>query len=728
MARRKRKKIPPPKPKRKSLHFNLSPEVKKSIFGTILLFIGIFSAISIFGFGGKAGKGFSHFLTNTFGIGGAWLIIALFIIEAVILIFTERPYPYVSTAIGGLLFVISSFGILELIKQNWGGSLGRVFIYLPKKYLGIGGSWVLFIALFLISLTLLSNTSIFKKLWFLIKKRKEKKEEKKLEKEKDGKLKEGEAEIKIKELAPIKETTEEVEAAESSKDMIKKLGDKFVKHGAQESPVKYKYKSLPLALLDREENHAIAGNIKTNAQIIKRTFQNFGIEVEMGEINIGPTVTQYTLKPAEGITVARLLSLQRDLALALAAHSIRMEAPIPGRSLVGIEVPNERRAQVRLANLLSSEKFPSMPPLVIPVGKDVMGEPYFADLERMPHLLVAGATGTGKTVFLNSLILSLLWRNSPDILRLVLVDPKRVEFTPYKPLPHLLCPPITQKAKVMPVIKWLIEEMETRFGILHDAGQRDIISYNEAVMKKEEKNNSEKEGPQKLPYIMVVIDELADIMSSKGKEFEAGIVRLAQMSRAVGIHLILATQRPSVEVITGLIKANITSRVAFQVGSQVDSRTILDTAGAEKLLGRGDMLFLSAEVGKPKRIQSAFISSKEVKKVVEHIEKTEQKTSEDLEESLGEVLEQSPEQENLEFSGGGGTSDDDLYEEAKRVVIRARKASASLLQRRLKIGYARAARLLDMLEENGAIGPSQGAKPRDVYIAEEGEDEEGEVL
>jgi S-DNA-T family DNA segregation ATPase FtsK/SpoIIIE len=370
----------------------------------------------------------------------------------------------------------------------------------------------------------------------------------------------------------------------------------------------------------------------------------------MGEINIGPTVTQYTLKPAEGIKVSKLLSLQRDLALALAAHPIRMEAPIPGKSLVGIEVPNQKRAEVRLSDLLNNKQFFSSGPLVVPIGKDVMGEPYFANIERMPHLLVAGATGTGKTVCLNSLVLSLLWKNSPETVRFVMIDPKRVEFTLYKNLPHLLCPPITNVSKVIPVIKWLIEEMEERFGILHDAGQRDIISYNESVERQIEKaKKSDKKGdniPQKLPYIIVIIDELADIMAAKGKEFEAGVVRLAQMSRATGIHLILATQRPSVEVLTGLIKANITCRIAFQVASQVDSRTVLDMAGAEKLLGRGDMLFLSSESGKPKRLQCAYVSAKEVKRVVDYLQKTEKEFDTQLIESLAETLEKVSESES----------------------------------------------------------------------------------
>lgn len=729
----KKKKIPPPKKKRKSLHLNLSPEAQKSILGVLLLFVAVFFILSIFNWSGEAGKGVSRVLVLFFGSAGTWIVIALLIAQAIVLFFSERAYPYTSTALGGALFIIASFGILELIKEDSGGFFGNIFAALPKRFFGTGGSWAFFIALLLISLSLLLNTSIFKKTLIIIRHRREKRKVRELE-EKERRsevlLKEGEADVKIKEIVPTKKEEEKKERS----DLIKKLGSKFAKHGVQEILPGYKkYKSLPLALLEKEENHAIAGNIRSNAQIIKRTFQNFGIDVEMGEINIGPTVTQYTLKPAEGVKVAKLLTFQRDISLALAAHPIRMEAPIPGRSLVGIEVPNQRRAHVRLANLLGSPEFSSMPPLFFPIGKDVMGEPEFADLERMPHLLVAGATGAGKTVFLNSLILSLLWRNPPDILRFVLIDPKRVEFTQYKGLPHLICSPIIQNSKVVPIIKWLIEEMEARFSILHNSGQRDIISYNETISKKEEriKNNNvdndelKEKSIKKLPYIIVIIDELADIMASKGKEFEAGVVRLAQMSRAVGIHLVLATQRPSVEVLTGLIKANITSRVAFKVGSQVDSRTILDMAGAEKLLGGGDMLFLSSETGKPKRIQSAFVSVKEIRKVVAYIEKTEEKTSGELEERLEEALEQVPEKEYAEING---QDNDPLYEEAKKVVIRARKASASLLQRRLRIGYARAARLLDILEEKKVIGPGKGAKPREVYFTENEEGENDDII
>ncbi|HOK35496.1 MAG TPA: DNA translocase FtsK 4TM domain-containing protein [Candidatus Pacearchaeota archaeon] len=684
------------KSQKSSSFLNLSPEAKKSIWGVIFSFLGIFFAFSLCGLAGKVGQSFAQSLTLLFG-GGAWLIALLFFAIGMVFFFAERLSPYPSTIIGGILFLSSFFSILELFSKNLGGSFGRILVSLVKEPFGIAGSFIFFIALFLISISLLFNIPVLKK--FKIRHQEEVEQE--TEKEQPQKLQEGKVNLKVKEILPQKELKEKIEIA--TPKIIKIVS----------SPLKYK--TLPLALLDKEENHAIAGNLRANAQIIKRTFQNFGIEVEMGEINIGPTVTQYTLKPAEGIKLSRIMSLQNDLALALAAHPIRIEAPIPGKSLVGIEVPNQKRAQVRLVEVLSSPEFLNLPPLSFPLGKDVMGKPAFADLGAMPHLLVAGATGAGKTVFLNSLIISLLWRNGPQDLRLALVDPKRVEFSSYAPLPHLLCEPIVQHQKVVPLLKWLIKEMEDRFGVLHEAQKRDIKSYNEFVETK-----GKEEDFEKLPYIVLIIDELADIMAAKGKEFEAGIVRLAQMSRAVGIHLVLATQRPSVEVLTGLIKANITSRIAFQVASQIDSRTILDMAGAERLLGRGDMLYLSGEAAKPRRYQGVYVSSREIKRVVDFIEKNQKREEQDqkLKESLEETLNEVQESEFSEF----GKGDDELYDEAKKIVIQAQKASASLLQRRLRIGYARAARLLDMLEENGVIGPSQGAKPREVYFKRDNEE------
>ena len=462
------------------------------------------------------------------------------------------------------------------------------------------------------------------------------------------------------------------------------------------------YKLPPIELLESEKGAPNAGDIKNYSAIIKKTLQNFDIPVEISEVNIGPTVTQYAFKPAEGIKLSRIVALQNDLSLALAAHPLRIETPIPGRALVGIEIPNKTRAIVRLRGLLENEQFRNFSSfLAIALGRDVSGSVVAGDLSNMPHLLVAGATGSGKTIGLNNIILSLIYRNSPHTLRLILVDPKRVEFPVYGDLPHLLTPVIFDTQRTINALKWLIKEMERRFEVLSGARVRDIASYHKAAAKQEE-----------MPYIVVIIDELADLMAARGKDMEAMIVRLAQMARAVGIHLVLATQRPSVEVLTGLIKANITSRIAFQVASQIDSRTILDGAGAEKLLGRGDMLFISSEFQKPKRIQGAFISDKDVQKVVGWIANENEgfaKENMDEDELSHRAL------EGLETGAFADEDEDPLYEEAKRVIMESKRASASLLQRRLKLGYARAARLIDILEERGVVGPADGAKPREVY-------------
>ncbi len=446
----------------------------------------------------------------------------------------------------------------------------------------------------------------------------------------------------------------------------------------------------------------------------------------MGEIHTGPTVTQYTLKPAEGIKLSRITSLSNDLSLSLAAHPIRIEAPIPGRSLVGIEIPNRIRAEIRMRSMIESPVFkdPSTKlPLVL--GKDVSGSHEFAKLEKMPHMLVAGATGTGKTIFLNVLILSLLYKNTPTTLRLILIDPKRVEFSNYADIPHLLAPIIYDVNKTCNALKWLVGEMERRLQVMSESKTRDIVGYNEAILKNNNKNGVEKK--ELMPYIVLVVDELADLMSSKGREVEAGIVRLAQMARAAGIHLILATQRPSVEVITGLIKANVTSRATFQVASQVDSRTVLDVSGAEKLLGAGDLLFISGEISKPKRIQAPFVSEKEIRDVVKWIKSQYKEEVDEEKDELSENLEKDLETPTSEGMIDFSTSEDEedsLYEEAKKLVIENRKASASFLQRRLRVGYARAARLLDILEDRGIVGPSDGAKPREIYAGSDNEEDD----
>lgn len=454
--------------------------------------------------------------------------------------------------------------------------------------------------------------------------------------------------------------------------------------------------NMSIDLLEDRAGKPTAGDISAHQEKIRTTLLNFGIEVEMVGVNVGPTVTQYTLKPAEGVKLASITALSNDLALALAAHPIRIEAPIPGQALVGIEVPNQTVAVVGLKEILQSDVFKRRrSSLVAALGKDVAGTPWVIDIERMPHLLIAGATGSGKSVCINSVLISLLYTNSPDVLKLIIVDPKRVELAPYNDIPHLLTPVVTEVAKTINALKWVVGEMDRRYHVLQQAGKRNIQGYNEG-------------SDEKLPYLLVVIDELADLMAVAAADVETAIIRLAQMARAVGIHLIVATQRPSVDVITGLIKANITSRIAFAVASGTDSRTILDTSGAEKLVGRGDCLFVSAELSKPKRIQAAFVGDAEIERVVGFLK------SEGIPDYNPEVVVKT----SSHSMGGGGIEDgdDDLLGEARALVIRSQKASASFLQRRLRVGYARAARLLDLLEERGVIGPGDGAKPRDVLV------------
>ncbi|MEK7195463.1 MAG: DNA translocase FtsK, partial [Patescibacteria group bacterium] len=512
--------------------------------------------------------------------------------------------------------------------------------------------------------------------------------------------------------AVIKEGVKTESEAEETKRGGEEDGVKILTGKVIDAPsMKYKkmsakqmgnYVPPPLSLLRSASEKPTTGDLLANANVIKRTLDSFGIPVEMGEINVGPAVTRYTLKPAEGVKLSRITALNQDLALALAAHPIRIEAPIPGKSLVGVEVPNKAAALVRLGSLMSYPDFQKSGLLGFVLGRDVSGDPIFADIEKMPHLLIAGATGSGKSILIHSLLISLLYKNSPATLKLVLIDPKRVELSAYSGIPHLVSPPITESKKAIGVFRWAISEMERRYDLLLHAGSRDIKSYNE---------NGGKENP--LPYLLIVIDELADLMTSYGRDVEGSIVRLAQMARATGLHLILSTQRPSVEVITGLIKANITSRIALQVASQIDSRTILDMAGAEKLLGRGDLLYISSELSKPKRIQGSYVPEEEISKVTDFIRENNKNWSEN----------ESVNFEPRENNGAGEPTfdeyledeDDELYDEAVRVVTESKKASASLLQRRLRVGYARAARLLDIMEAKGVVGPGDGAKPREVF-------------
>ena len=477
-----------------------------------------------------------------------------------------------------------------------------------------------------------------------------------------------------------------------------------------------------LDILEKHENPPDPGDAQANAQTIKETLHEFNIDVEMEGANVGPKVTQYTLRPRSGVKLTRIASLDDNIAYNLAAPSLRIEAPIPGKKAVGIEVPNIKSADVRLYGVLKSRAWKSSTePLTFAIGKDISGNAVVGELNKMPHLLIAGQTGSGKSVMINTLLTSLLYRNSPSDMKLILVDPKQVEMAPYENIPHLLTPVINDPEKTISALKWAVNEMERRYKLLAEEKIRDIKTYNQRLQQRgrkisveDEDGNIQQHEEGAMPYIVIVIDELADLMMIAARDVEALIVRLAQKARAVGIHLVLATQRPSVDVITGLIKANVPARIAFTVAGQVDSRTILDQNGAEKLLGYGDMLMKTAQMGKPKRIQGAWVTDDEVNKINDHLRLQSAPQYND------EVVAQ-PVQLNgkggvvMDFGSDGDT--DDRYQEALEVVVKSQKASASLLQRRMKVGYARAARLIEELEERGVVGPADGAKPRNVLVA-----------
>ncbi|AGT31594.1 cell division protein FtsK [Geobacillus genomosp. 3] len=467
------------------------------------------------------------------------------------------------------------------------------------------------------------------------------------------------------------------------------------------------YDLPPLELLSlpkpagQSADHA---NIYANARKLEKTFQSFGVKAKVTQVHLGPAVTKYEVYPDVGVKVSKIVSLSDDLALALAAKDIRIEAPIPGKSAIGIEVPNEEIATVSLREVLEAvEHTRPEAKLLIPLGRDISGEVVAAELNKMPHLLIAGATGSGKSVCINGIIVSLLMRTKPHEVKLMMIDPKMVELSVYNGIPHLLTPVVTDAKKAAQALKKVVQEMERRYELFSHTGTRNIEGYNEHIRQQ---NEAVPEQQPLLPYIVVIIDELADLMMVASSDVEEAITRLAQMARAAGIHLIIATQRPSVDVITGVIKANIPSRIAFSVSSQIDSRTILDMGGAEKLLGRGDMLFLPMGASKPVRVQGAFVSDQEVEEVVQFV--ISQQQAQYYEEMIVQ-----------EGEANSPALEDDLYEEAVRLVVEMQSASVSMLQRRFRIGYNRAARLIDAMEERGVVGPYEGSKPRAVLWSKE---------
>ncbi len=692
----------------------LKDETRSSIWGLSLLVIGVFVILSIFNLGGVAGQYFYQAINDVFGVGYYLLPIILGVV-GVSLMRKGRPEIARLHAICGAAVLLTTLGILDIAVNGsgpseniiWGGYVGSSVSWFFVKFFGTYASILLLGALLIVSLIVLfDERPNLVELWRKIKgffKRDitlPKFGEKQYDEEAPIALDEEETGEEIHPLAQASAAPlhEEEETSDEEELPVLKV-KKFVSKA---------YVPPPLSLLEKDKGKPNVGDLKGNMNIIQRTLMNFGISVEMDEVTIGPSVTRYALKPAQGVKLSRIVGLQSDLALALAAHPIRIEAPIPGKSLVGIEIPNKVKSTVGLATLLSDDKFMNSPkPLTVALGRGLSGKSVFGNLAKMPHALIAGTTGSGKSVTIHSVIVSLLYRNGPEDLRLIMVDPKRVELTLYNKIPHLLTPVITDPKKTILALKWAAKEMDRRYDVLQEHSVRDIESYHTTVYGKAKKDDQ----IERMPYIVILIDELADIMQTYPRELESAIVRLAQMSRAVGIHLILSTQRPSVNVITGLIKANVPTRVALQVSSQIDSRTILDQGGAEKLLGAGDMLYASGEMSQPERLQSAFISEEEVKKVVDYLKNAYMDELPDTIELSGSIDKGTS---MFNDSVGGDGDDDDLYEDARMTVIESGKASTSYLQRKLGVGYARAARLIDMLEERGVVGPGNGAKPRDV--------------
>jgi S-DNA-T family DNA segregation ATPase FtsK/SpoIIIE len=699
--------------------FEIDESIAEEIWGLAYLGLGVITILSINGNFGILGNIWLEFISPILGW-GIYIIPVIFISIALIF-FTSRKISFSLGRTFGIMFLMTSIlGIFHLyvpteemheLARNgqYGGYIGFVSNFILRSMFNIGhlGAGVIFFLGFMISSLLtfeISLSSIAKTAGALIQ----------ISKKSARKVKATNAEEYEEDEIPIEEE-EEIQFAEDELATISKAPQKIeikrsslskVTDATIVAPIEktkspqysdWEYPSLDLLNEGNSKIEIDDKQLKKNAEMIKNKLSQFGIEVIMHEINVGPTVIQYTLKPEEGVKLSKIVSFKDDLALALAAESVRIEAPIPGKSLVGIEVPNSHRVPVFLREILESKDFQKTNSrLRLPLGRDVSGSAVVADLSSMPHLLIAGATGAGKSVGMNGFIISLLYQNSPEHLKMIMIDPKRVELASFNSIPHLLTPVITDPEKASLALKWAVAEMNRRYQLCAEAKHRNITDY-----------NADRKIEDKMCNIVIIIDELADLMMTASKDVETSICRLAQMARAVGIHLIIATQRPSVNVLTGLIKANIPARIAFAVSSSIDSRTILDCGGAEDLLGKGDMLYLGSGTSKLTRIQGILISPKEIEKITNRVKLLSQPDYDDSILNGG--------QRSMEF-GEEESYEDELYMPALEVIRADRKASASLLQRRLKIGYARAARLLDLLEESGKIGPVNGAKAREIYV------------
>jgi DNA segregation ATPase FtsK/SpoIIIE, S-DNA-T family len=717
--------------KKETIHYS----IKKRILGVILILVAFYYLFSLL-FPTNNFPFFANiiaFINQMVGLGKYFIFIFLLIEGVSLLLNIHFPNFYNKIfGITALLLIILAFIHLKLIFLEHayslavdgagGGLYGHYMANYLYNYFGLTGAYLFLIALGLIAILFVTDFSflyilhfLFKKIYFAfasIVSKIKRKPDTMQDQGNNRSIKiynENQKEVQTKRVEPIFRKKFPVKADKSSVVPVQERMYFTPKNHSKKPYRNQNYIIPPINFLNdvkREHKTRSQEKIKNNINLLQKTLDNFGIQGEVIGATQGPTVTRYEIQPAPGVKVSKITNLSNDIALAFAAASVRIEAPIPGKNAIGIEVPNREKDTVLLREIIESREYQNNS-LILPIalGKDIGGKNIIADLVDLPHLLIAGSTGSGKSVCLNSIILSLIYRFGPEVIRFVMVDPKRVELNVFNGIPHLIIPIITNTKKVDKVLNWAISEMENRFKIFAEVGVRNLKGYHEYV-------KSIKADEKSLPYIIIIIDELADLMLSSPVKIEEALCRLAQMTRATGIHLIIATQRPSVDIITGSIKINFPSRIAFAVSTQVDSRTILDVNGAEKLLGNGDMLFSPINASKPIRAQGAFVSEKEIKDIVSFLE--DNGPAPDYQEN---ILNQKKNQENeIEERE---EEEDELFEDAVDTIINNNQASISILQRKLRIGYTRAARLIDLMEKKGMVGPYDGRNPRKILLSKD---------
>ena len=709
--------------------------MRKEIIGILLFFLVVFTLVSLLSYSpddpsllnalgireinnlfGVFGSHLAGLLIGIFGLGAFWVPVLLLLSSMHILGGHSRKVV-LCTIIGGFLLIVTTGGLLALKQHAYvifgnefsaGGFVGIPLKSFLVKYSNPVGAVIILTLIWLIGFIMTTGFSLlafFKRCYgisvslvdhlktFYLKHRERRQKAKKRRKTIKAKAVKKQLPIKIKSTAkpPVK-----------SKPVPKQEVFEFMRSGSG-------FQLPSVNLLEDPTTQSISAdddNLRMLSKLLEKKLEDFGVRGQVVAISPGPVITTFEYAPAAGIKINKIVNLADDLSLALRATSIRIVAPIPGKAVIGIEVPNAVREMVRFKEIVVSNGFEkSKSKLTICLGKDIIGNPFVAKLDRMPHLLIAGATGAGKSVALNTMICSLLYKAGPDEVKLIMVDPKRIELTSYDGIPHLITPVVTDVKKATNALYWAVREMERRYELLSSKKARNISQYNRKVGTGK-KDSSETEQEEKLPYIVIIIDELADLMMVASRDVESALMRLAQMARAAGIHLILATQRPSVDVLTGIIKANFPTRLSFQVSSKTDSRTIIDTNGAENLLGHGDMLFMPPGTAKLQRIHGAYISETELARITEYLKN--QKKPEYDEDVTETAVTESSETQNQDA--------DEKYDEAVALITKTRQASISMIQRHLRIGYNRAARIIEMMENEGIVGPSDGAKPREVLV------------